>query len=135
MIRAQNQILLRWSWPRIKRERRETKSECRSERADVLSWLKLIATQGSSIQLLVCVEFWGLLSIFPRVSWKQLLQHYGLWRWLWSVSWDKSLTYGLLDHNRGTDCFWAASYAHYQSTCHCWPAWKRYLLVENWVVS
>ena len=42
-IRAQNRILLRWSWPRIKEKVRETKSEWGSERVDVLSQIELIA--------------------------------------------------------------------------------------------
>jgi len=32
----------------------------------------LVTTQGSSIWPLVCVEFWGSLSIFLKVSQKQL---------------------------------------------------------------
>ena len=68
--RAQNGILLRWSWLRIKGEVRETKSEWESERADVLSQMGLVTAQGSSMWPLVCAEFWGSLSIFLRVSWK-----------------------------------------------------------------
>ena len=58
-MRAWNGILLRWSWPRIKGEVRETKSEWGLERADVLSQIGLIAAQGSSIWPSVCVESWG----------------------------------------------------------------------------
>ena len=117
--RAWNGILLRWSWPRIKKEVREMKSEWESERADVLSWIGLVAAQGSSMPPSVCVEFWGSLSIFLRVSrrqlpeYQQLLKHCGLWERLWSASWDRSPTYGLLHHNRSTDCFRDASCA-----CH-----------------
>jgi len=68
LTRAQNGILLRWSWPRIKGEVRETKSEWGSEKADALSQIKLVAAQGSSMWPSVCVESWGSLSIFPRVS-------------------------------------------------------------------
>ena len=50
-----------------------------SERVDALSWIGLIATQGSSTQLSVCAESWRSLSIFPRVSYKQLLKHYSPW--------------------------------------------------------
>ena len=57
--RAQNRILLRWSWPRIKGEVREAKSEWGLERADALSWIGLVAAQGSSMWLSVCVESWG----------------------------------------------------------------------------
>ena len=69
--RAQNGILLRWSWLRIKREVRETKSEWGLEKADALSQIRLVAIQGSSMQSSVCAESWGLLSIFLRVSWSQ----------------------------------------------------------------
>ena len=41
-MRARNRILLRWSWPRIKREVREMKSEWGSERADALSQIGLV---------------------------------------------------------------------------------------------
>ena len=112
-MRARNGILLRWSWPRIKGEVRETKSEWGSERVDVLSRIGLIATQGSSTWPLVCAESWKSLSIFPRVSRKQLLKHCGLWERPLSASWDRSPAYGLLHHNRGTDCFWDASCAHH----------------------
>ena len=44
---------------------------------DVLSQTGLIAAQGSSMQLSVCAEPWGLFSIFPRMSQKQLLKHCG----------------------------------------------------------
>ena len=139
--RAQNRILLRWSWPRIKGEVRETKSEWGSERADALSRIGLVAAQGSSTRPSVCAESWGSLSIFPRVSrrqlpeYQQLLKHCGPWERPWSASWDRSPTYGLLHHNRGTDCFWDASCAHHWSTCHCWPAWKRSPPIECWVAS
>ena len=43
LTRAWNGILLRWSWLRIKGEVRETKSEWGSERADALSWIRLVA--------------------------------------------------------------------------------------------
>jgi len=49
-----------------------------------LSRIGLVAAQGSLIQPSVCAEFWGLLSIFPRVSrkqlpeYQQLLKHHGL---------------------------------------------------------
>ena len=129
--RAWNGILLRWSWPRIKGEVRETKSEWGSERVNVLSQIGLVAAQGSSMWPLVCVESWRSLSIFPRVSWRQLLEyqqllkHYGLWKRLWSAFWDRSPACGLLHRNRGIDCFWDASCACYWSTCHCWLAWKK----------
>ena len=130
LMRAWNAIL-RWSWPRIKGEVRETKNEWGSERVDALSWIGLIAAQGSSMWPSVCVESWGLLSIFPRVFWRQLpeyqqlLKHCGLWERPWSASWDRSPTYGLLPHNRGTDCFRDTSCTHCWSTFHCWSAWKR----------
>ena len=41
--RARNRILLRWFWPRIKREIRETKSEWGSEKVNALSWIGLVA--------------------------------------------------------------------------------------------
>ena len=119
LTRAQNRILLRWFWLKIKREVRETKSEWELERVDVLSQIRLIAAQWSSTWLSVCVESWGLLSIFPRVSWKQLpeyqqlLKHRGLWERPWSASWNRSLACGLLHYNRGTDCFWDTSCTHY----------------------
>ena len=125
LMRAQNGILLRWSWPRIKGEVRETKSEWESERADALSRIGLIAAQGSSTQPSVCAESWGSLSIFPRVSWKQLLEyqqllkHCGLWERLWSASWDRSPACGLLHCNRGIDCFRDASCTCRWSTYHC----------------
>ena len=131
LTRAQNGILLRWSWPRIKGEVRETNSEWGSERTDVLSRIGLVAAQGSSTQPSVCAESWGSLSIFPRVSrkqlpeYQQLLKHRSPWEKLWSASWDKSPTYSLLYCNRDTDCFWDASCACHWSTCHYWPAWKR----------
>ena len=130
-MRAWNRILLRWSWPRIKEEVREIKSEWGLERVDVLSRIGLIVAQGSSTQPSVCVESWGSLSIFPRVSrrqlpeYQQLLKHRGLWKRPWSASWDRSPTCGLLHHNRGTDYFQDASCACRWSTFHCWPAWKR----------
>ena len=129
--RAQNRILLRWSWPRIKREVRETKSKWGSERVDVLSWIILVAAQWSSTWPSVCVESWWSLSIFSRVSrkqlpeYQQLLQHRGLWERPWSASWDRSPACSLLHRNRGTDCFQDTSCARRWSTCHCWPAWKR----------
>jgi len=46
---------------------------------DALSQIGLVAAQGSSTWPSVCVESWGSLSIFPRVSWRQLLKHYSLW--------------------------------------------------------
>jgi len=42
-IRAQNGILLRWSWSSIRGEVRETKSKWELERADVLSQMGLVA--------------------------------------------------------------------------------------------
>jgi len=48
-MRAWNRILLRWSWPRIKREVREIKSEWESERVNALNQMELIAVQESSI--------------------------------------------------------------------------------------
>ena len=117
--RARNGILLRWSWPRIKREVRETKSEWGSEKVDALSQIGLVATQGSSTRPSVCVESWGSLFIFPRVSQKQLLEdqqllkHCGPWKKPWSTSWDKSPACGLLHHNRGTNCFQDASCTHH----------------------
>ena len=66
LIRAQNEILLRWSWPRIKGEVRKTKSKWGLERTDALSQIRLVAAQGSSMQPSVCAEFWGLLSIFSK---------------------------------------------------------------------
>ena len=42
-MRAWNGVLLRWSWPRIKGEIRETKSKWGLERVDILSQIKLIA--------------------------------------------------------------------------------------------
>ena len=129
--RAWNRILLRWSWPRIKREVMETKSEWGLERVDALSRIGLVAAQGSSIWPSVCTESWELLSIFLRVSrrqlpeYQQLLKHCGLWKRPWTASWNKSPTYGLLHHNRGTDCFQDASCTRHWSTFHCWPAWKR----------
>ena len=109
--RARNRILLRWSWPRIKGEVMETKSEWGLERADVLSQIGLVAIQRSSMQPSVCTEIWGSLSIFPRVSqrqlleYQQLLKHCGLWKRPWSASWDRSPACGLLHHNKGTGCF------------------------------
>ena len=140
-MRAWNGILIRWSWPRIKRDVRETKSEWESERADALSQIGLVAAQGSSTQPSVCAESWGLLSISLRVSqrqlleYQQLLKHCSPWERLWSTSWDKSPAYSLLHHNRGTNCFQDAFCACYWSTCHCWPAWKRDLPMEYWVAS
>ena len=67
---------------------------------------------GSSMWPSVCVESWGLLSIFSRVSQKWLLEyqqslkHCGLWEWPWSASWDRSPTCSLLLCNRDIDCFW-----------------------------
>ena len=136
LMRAQNRILLRWFWPRIKREVRETKSEWESERADTLSRIGLIAAQESSMRPSVCAESWGSLSIFLRVSqrqlpeYQQLLKHYSPWERPRSASWDRSSTYGLLHHNRDTDCFWDAFCACHWSTFHCWPAWKRGPLME-----
>ena len=127
--RAWNGILLRWSWPRIKGEVREIKSEWGSERVDVLRQIGLVAAQGSSMWPSVCAESWGSLSIFLRVSLRQLLKHRGLWERPWSVSWNRSPACGLLHCNRGTDCFQDASCACRWSTCHCWPAWKRGLSV------
>ena len=141
LMRAQNGILLRWFWPRIKREIRETKSEWELERADALSRIGLIAAQRSSIQPSVCAEFWESLSIFPRVSqrqlleYQQLLKHHSLWERLWSASWDRSPACSLLHHNRGTDCFRDASCTCCWLTCHCWPAWKRDPPAEYWVAS
>ena len=83
----------------------------------------------------VCAESQGSLSIFPRVSQKQLLKHHSLWERSQSASWGRSLTCGLLHHNRGTDCFQNASYACHWSTCHCQLAWKRGSLTECWVTS
>ena len=125
LTRAQNGILLRWSWPRIKGEVRKTESEWGSERADALSWIGLVAAQRSSTWPSVCAESWGSLSIFPRVSQKQLpeyqqlLKHCNLWERSWSASWDKSLACSLLHHNKGTGCFWDTSCTHRWSTCHC----------------
>ena len=125
LTRAQNGILLRWSWLRIKREVRETKSEWESEKVDTLSWIRLVAAQRSLIWPSVCAESWGSLSIFLRVSqrqlleYQQLLKHCGLWERLWSASWDRSLACDLLHYNRGTDCFRDTSCACYWSTCHC----------------
>ena len=141
LMRAWNRILLRWSWLRIKGEVRETKSEWELERADALSWIRLVAVQGSSMQPSVCVEFWGLLSIFPRVSWRQLpeyqqlLKHCNIWKRPWSASWNRSLVCGFLYCNRGIDCFWDISYTCHWSTCYCWPAWKRSPPAECWVAS
>ena len=141
LIRAQNEILLRWSWPRIKGEVRKTKSKWGLERTDALSQIRLVAAQGSSMWPSVCAESWGLLSIFPRISRKQLpenqqlLKHRSPWEWLWSAFWDRSPACGLLHYNKGTDCFWDTSYTRHWSTCHCWPAWKRGSPVEYWVVS
>ena len=138
-MRARNGILLRWFWPRIKGEVREMKSELGSERVDTLSQIRLIAAQRSSTQLSVCAESWRSLSIFLRVSrkqlpeYQQLLKHYGLWKRPWSVSWDRSPACGLLHRSRGTDCFRDTSCARHWSTCHCWSAWKRDLPVEYWV--
>jgi len=42
---------------------------------DALSQIGLVAAQGSSTWPSVCVEFWRSLSIFPRVSRKQLLEY------------------------------------------------------------
>ena len=120
--RAQNGILLRWSWSRIKGEVRETKREWGLERADALSQIELVATQRSSTWLLVYMKSWGSLSIFPRISRKQLLKYHGSWEWLWSASWNRNPTCGLLHYNRGTGCFWDTSYTHHWSTCYCWPA-------------
>ena len=135
-MRAQDGILLRWSWPRIKEEVRKTKSEWRSERADALSWIGLVAAQRSSMRPSVCAESWRSLSIFLRVSprqlpeYQQLLKHHGPWERLWSASWDRSPTYSLLHHNRDTDCFRDASCTRHWSTFHYWPAWKRGLPME-----
>ena len=40
-----------------------------------MSQIGLVAVQGSSMQPSICVESWGLLFIFPRVSQKQLLEY------------------------------------------------------------
>ena len=139
LMRARNRILLRWSWPRIKGEVKETKSEWGSERADTLSQIGLVAAQWSSTWPLVCVEFWRLLSIFTRVSWKQLpeyqqlLKHRSLWERPWSAFWDRSPACGLLHRNRGIDCFWNASCARHWSICCCWPAWKKSPPIKYWV--
>ena len=133
--RARNGILLRWSWPRIKGEVRETKREWGSERADALSRIGLVAAQESSMRPSVCAESWGSLSIFPRVSRKQLLKHHDLWEKLWSASWDKSPACSLLHCNRDTSCFRDTSYTCHWSTCHCWPAWRRGPPVEYWIAS
>ena len=91
--------------------------------------------------LSVCMESWESLSIFLRVSQKQLLEyqqllkHRSLWERPWSASWDRSPACGLLHRNRGTDCFRDTSCAHHWSTCHCWPAWKRGPPAEYWVAS
>ena len=133
--RAQNRILLRWFWSRIKGEVRETKSEWGSERADVLSQTGLITAQRSSTWPLVCAESWGSLSIFPRISQKQLLKCYSPWEWPWSTSWDRSPACSLLHYNRDIGCFWDTSCAYHWSTCYCWTAWKRGSPTKNWVVS
>ena len=118
LTRARNGILLRWSWPRIKKEIRETKSEWGSERVDVLSRIRFIAAQRSSTWPSVCAESWGLLSIFPRVSrrqlpeYQQLLKHHSPWERLWSASWDRSPICSLLHCNRSTNCFRGAFCAH-----------------------
>ena len=116
------------------------KSELGSERVDALSRIRLVAAQGSSTRPSVYMESWGSLSIFLRVSQKQLLEyqqllkHHGLWERPWSASWDRSPACGLLHCNRGIDCFRDASCAHHWSTCCCWPAWKRGPPAEYWVV-
>ena len=103
------------------------------------SWIGLVAAQRSSMQPSVYVKSWGSLSIFLRVSRKQLLEYQqllkynGLWERPWSASSDRSPACGLLHHNRDTDCFWGAFYTCHWSTCHCWPAWKRGSLTEYWV--
>ena len=108
---------------------------------DALSRIGLVAAQGSSTQPSVCAESWGSLSIFLRVSrrqlleYQQLLKHCSLWERPWSASWDRSPACGLLHRNRGTDCFQGASCARRWSTCHCWPAWKRGPPAEYWVAS
>ena len=43
-----------------------------------------------------------MLSIFPRISQKQLLKYCGPWKRPWSASWGKSSACGLLHYNRGT---------------------------------
>ena len=89
----------------------------------------------------VYAESWESLSIFPRVSWKQLpesqqlLKHHGPWKRPWSASWDRSPACGFLHHNRGTGCFQDTSCACHWSTCCCWPAWKRGSPAEYWAVS
>ena len=89
----------------------------------------------------VCVESWGSLSIFPRVSqrqllvYQQLLKHCSFWERLWSASWDRSPACGLLHRNRGIDCFQGASCTRHWSTCHYWPAWKRGPPAEYQVAS
>jgi len=65
LMRARNRILLRWSWPKIKEEVRETESEWGSERADALSRIGLVVAQRSSMRPSVCVESWGC-SLFFR---------------------------------------------------------------------
>ena len=106
-----------------------------------MSRIGLIAAQESSTWPSVCAESWGSLSIFPRVSrrqlleYQQLLKHRSPWERPWSASWDRSPACGLLHHNRGTDCFRDASCARRWSTCHCWPAWKRGLSAECLVAS
>jgi len=44
----------------------------------VLSQIELIVAQGSLTWPSVCMEFWELLSIFPRVSRKQLLKYHDM---------------------------------------------------------
>ena len=101
----------------------------------MLSRIGLVAAQGSSTRPSVCAESWGSLSIFPRVSRKQLLKHRNHWERPWPASWDRSPVCGLLHCNRGTDCFRDTSCTCHWSTCHCWPAWKRGPPAECWVAS
>ena len=84
---------------------------------------------------LVYAESWRSLSIFLRVSEKQLLKYYSILVGLWSTSWDRSPTCSLLHHNRGIYCFLDTSYTCHWSTCYCWPVSKRDLFTENWIIS
>ena len=83
--------------------------------------------------LSVCMESWESLSIFLRVSQKQLLEYQQLLKHC--GPWDRSLACSLLHCNRGTGYFRDTSCACHWSTCYCQPAWKRGLSAEYWVTS
>src|SRR5882762_6357440 len=68
----------------MKEERRGTRRECGSERADALSLITSDVVQGASTQSSVCTEAGGLLSLFLRPGflspWPGLLEPWSLRR-------------------------------------------------------